>query len=258
MSKGSQKILIPKGLASCVIADKEQRKAVCTWLRLKNATKSGVIPNNTAILLSISGVTRNTLKKRLKYLSKQKLIRITKTRVFICDWDTFGFRIMNEINLKHYYVHTSENLEHVLIRLMIKESLRLQRKQIAKKVKKYGNYATMTAPAEALKNDLVTQFITNEAMQIPKEINPIVTLSQKGIALRMGTNTHGSAGYYMRLFTASGKIKVTPGLLIKSEYRTRKTALGSVKWSPKYKATFVKTCNIIEILPNVVKNLSIP
>lgn len=254
MSKDSQKILIPKHLATAIASDKAARKAVSTWLRLKNATKSGSLPYNQKTLLAITGVSRHTLAARLKYLKKEKLITITKTRLMVCDWDMLGFRLMGKINLKFYYVHTSENLEHVLIRFMIKESLRSQRKQIAKKVKKHGDYATTAAPAEALKNDLVNQFRTDDAIQVPVNINPAVTLSQKGIAKRLALTTHSAGRYYVMLFVKSGKMKVTQGEIIQSVNKCRETALGAVKWSKKHKVRFVKTCNIIEILPHVVKN----
>lgn len=261
LSKEKNKILIPKLIPTNVCTDKTVRKALSTYFYLKHISSSGKLPITTSIA-KLCFISYPTLRTRIIELEKIGAAKITWKQygekkvpeaIFLCSWTELAKLFLLPRRVKFYYLPNDKNIEHRLIFLIGKESIKAQNNAI--RVKKSKTLIFSKTTNEGLYNGLKLDFTHSQySAFVNCNINPMATLSRQTLAFRAGCKHRTAGGYYVKLFAGKGWLIDEPGEIITSQVRARTSLLTldkRIKWNENTQQTFLRTPNKITFLPHV-------
>lgn len=257
MNDTNIKIKIDTGAIPILIRNKKVLKIYSFYLTLKcfDKTNSGYIDYNLhkKELLKVLNMSEKTFYNRLNNCLEINVLEAHKKGVKL---PSFG-RVANIFNLncKKEFIEIEPNeiaLEHLIRAKAIELNLIKQNTIVNEKIKKH--FKIKDYPQEQIRLKLLSTLIIcfigakGHSHEMPININPDVTISQKNTSKMFGCVNQSSGCYWQKRLSKLNLLKMENRTIESKNYCGQTRLIGKISFNKKTNSKFIQLRNLIKVL----------
>lgn len=250
-------IKIDTGVISTLISNKKVLKLYCFFVTLKaiNTSKSGLFDykSNIKEICELMNISQRTFYIRLNACIYHELIkRNDQGLIYLTSYVKASDIFTLNHNKEYIYIDPSDHrLEDQLRAKAIELNIASQLQMVHKKIKESFNTKSSTPEQIRLKLCalLIAGFITGDPLpNLPTNLNPDVTLSQKHTATLYGCKNQSSGYYWQKKLVSISLLEMESRNIESKVYSSTSRLIGKINFNPKTKTKFMQLRNLLKPL----------